>query len=51
MLKFQIKKTYKVDLVLLAMGFSGCEEAIAKNFGVKLDEKNNISTEKFPNHS
>lgn len=41
------KKTYKVDLVLLAMGFSGCEEAIAKNFGVKLDEKNNISTENF----
>ncbi|WP_283803709.1 glutamate synthase subunit beta [Campylobacter jejuni] len=41
------KKTYKADLVLLAMGFSGCEEAIAKNFGVKLDEKNNISTEKF----
>lgn len=41
------KKTYKADLVLLAMGFSGCEEAIAKNFGVKLDEKNNISTENF----
>ncbi|HEB8446908.1 TPA: glutamate synthase subunit beta [Campylobacter jejuni] len=41
------KKTYKVDLVLLAMGFSGCEEAVAKNFGVKLDEKNNISTENF----
>lgn len=40
-------KTYKADLVLLAMGFSGCEEAIAKNFGVKLDEKNNISTENF----
>lgn len=29
------------------MGFSGCEEAISKNFGVKLDEKNNISTENF----
>ena len=41
------KKTYKADLVLLAMGFSGCEEAISKNFGVKLDEKNNISTENF----
>ncbi|EAI6584827.1 glutamate synthase subunit beta [Campylobacter jejuni] len=41
------KKTYKADLVLLAMGFSGCEEAIVKNFGVKLDEKNNISTENF----
>ncbi|EOH7775602.1 glutamate synthase subunit beta [Campylobacter jejuni] len=41
------KKTYKADLVLLAMGFNGCEEAISKNFGVKLDEKNNISTENF----
>lgn len=47
MSKFQILKTYKADLVLLAMGFSGCEEAISKNFGVKLDEKNNISTENF----
>ncbi|WHN18382.1 glutamate synthase subunit beta [Campylobacter jejuni] len=41
------KKIYKADLVLLAMGFSGCEEAIAKNFRVKLDDKNNISTENF----
>ncbi|ENV8235468.1 glutamate synthase subunit beta [Campylobacter jejuni] len=41
------KKIYKADLVLLAMGFSGCEEAIAKNFRVKLDGKNNISTENF----
>lgn len=41
------KKTYKADLVLLAMGFSGSEDEIVKNFGIKFDEKNNISTENF----
>lgn len=29
------------------MGFNGSEEAIAENFGVILDEKNNISTNNF----
>ncbi|MCZ0771723.1 glutamate synthase subunit beta [Campylobacter hepaticus] len=41
------KKIYKADLVLLAIGFNGSEEAIAENFGVILDEKNNISTNNF----
>ncbi|MBM0637550.1 glutamate synthase subunit beta [Campylobacter sp. VicNov18] len=40
-------KSYKADLVLLAMGFSGSEDNIAKNFGVTLDENNNISTKNF----
>lgn len=41
------KKISKADLVLLAMGFSGCEEEIAENFGVKFDDKNNIATNNF----
>lgn len=41
------KKISKADLVLLAMGFSGCEEEIADNFGVKFDDKNNIATNNF----
>ena len=40
-------KSYKTDLVLLAMGFSGSEESVAKNFGIKFDEKNNIATKNF----
>ncbi|TKX30118.1 glutamate synthase [Campylobacter sp. MIT 12-5580] len=36
------QKSYKADLVLLAMGFSGCENELAKNFKLELDEKNNI---------
>ncbi|EOJ0474404.1 glutamate synthase subunit beta [Campylobacter coli] len=40
-------QNYKADLVLLAMGFSGSEDAIASNFGVSLDEKNNVKTKNF----
>ena len=41
------QKSYKADLVLLAMGFSGTEKEIKENFNIKLDEKNNIFTQNF----
>ena len=41
------QKSYKADLVLLAMGFSGTEKKIKENFNIKLDEKNNIFTQNF----
>ncbi len=41
------QKSYKADLVLLAMGFLGTQKEIKQNFGVKLDEKNNVFTENF----
>lgn len=41
------EKSYKADLVLLAMGFSGTQKEIKQNFNVKLDEKNNIFTRNF----
>lgn len=41
------EKTYKADLILLAMGFSGTQKEIKQNFNVKLDEKNNICTQNF----
>lgn len=40
-------KAYKADLVLLAMGFVGSQKELAKNFGVKMDDKNNIFAQNF----
>lgn len=36
-------KFYKADLVILAMGFSGSEEAVGESFGVNLDQNGNIA--------
>lgn len=41
------EKEYKADLILLAMGFEGCENAVSANFGVKMDEKHNIATKSY----
>lgn len=38
------EKEYKADLVLLAMGFSGSEEALKRAFGVEFDSNGNIAT-------
>lgn len=41
------EKEYKADLVLLAMGFEGCENEVGANFGVEFDEKHNILTKNY----
>lgn len=41
------EKIYKADLVLLAMGFSGSQMAIQKNFGIEFDAKNNVKASNF----
>ncbi|WP_066388197.1 glutamate synthase subunit beta [Helicobacter himalayensis] len=41
------QKEYKADLVLLAMGFSGAEDNLAKNFGIALDKYTNIQTHAY----
>ena len=33
-----------VDLVLIAAGFLGCQEYVAKAFGVELDGRTNVAT-------
>lgn len=38
------EKEYKADLVLLAMGFSGSEEALKSAFGVEFDSRGNVAT-------
>lgn len=38
------EKEYKADLVLLAMGFSGSEEALKGAFGVEFDSNGNVAT-------
>lgn len=38
------EKEYKADLVLLAMGFSGSEEALKSAFGVEFDSNGNVAT-------
>lgn len=38
--------TIDIDLVLIAAGFIGTENYVAKTFGVNLDERNNVATEK-----
>ena len=35
-----------VDLVLIAAGFLGTQSYVAKAFGVELDERTNVATEK-----
>lgn len=39
------EKNWEADLVLLAMGFIGCEEGNIKSFGVDVDNRNNIKAE------
>lgn len=39
------EKTWKADLVLLAMGFLGAESNVAKAFGVELDGRTNVKAE------
>ncbi|WP_307983736.1 glutamate synthase subunit beta [uncultured Helicobacter sp.] len=41
------QKEYKADLVLLAMGFSGAEDALAGSFGIELDGRTNIKTHNY----
>lgn len=41
------EKEYKADLILLAMGFEGCENEVSANFGVKFDERHNILTKDY----
>ncbi|MCX2683712.1 glutamate synthase subunit beta [Campylobacter sp. MIT 21-1685] len=41
------EKFYKADLVLLAIGFSGCENEIKENFAIELNSKNNIKERNF----
>ena len=41
------EREYKADLVLLAMGFEGCENAVGVNFGVEIDERRNILTKDY----
>ena len=41
------EKEYKADLILLAMGFEGCENEVATNFGVQFDSKHNILTSNY----
>ncbi|MDO4674574.1 glutamate synthase subunit beta [Campylobacter sp.] len=41
------EKFYAADLVLLAIGFSGSEKSVAKNFGVDFDAKNNVETQNY----
>lgn len=40
-------KEYKADLILLAMGFEGCEDELKKNFCIDFDERHNILTKDF----
>lgn len=40
-------KTYKTDLVLLAMGFKGAQSEVKECFGVKFDARNNIAAQHF----
>ncbi|SFB02468.1 glutamate synthase (NADH) small subunit [Acetitomaculum ruminis DSM 5522] len=40
------EKILDCDLLLIAAGFLGSEEYVAKAFGVELDEKTNVSTQK-----
>lgn len=41
------EKTFKADLVLLAMGFLGPERAIANELNVKLDARSNFETKDY----
>ena len=41
------EKEYKADLILLAMGFKGCENEVSANFGVKFDERHNVATTNY----
>lgn len=41
------EKVYKADLVLLAMGFSGSEMAIARDFSVAFDKSRNVATSNY----
>lgn len=38
------EKTVPADLVLIAAGFVGCEENVAKAFGVELNERGNVKS-------
>lgn len=45
------EKEIDVDLVLIAAGFIGCEPKVAKAFGVKLNERQNVQTDPEDYHT